>query len=454
MDILQWLVGFWRNQSGGDGTPDGKQAKVVSETAQRLARFQKAWDAYYGRWPAPLSKRGKLDDSVTVNLARVLVDKGVDFLFGGDVGFELAEENARAAEWLSECWAANRKMTTLQMLAINGGVCGHGFVKIVQGATSTAPYPRLVVLDPGIVEVTWSPDDIAEVTEYRIMYPVREVNGETVIRRQVIRPGNGGTYWEIRDEQKAVKGGEWQTLSTQNWPYPFPPIVHTQNLPAPNEFWGTADLEADVLQLNAALNFVLSNMARIIRYHAHPKTWGKGFSASQLTIGVDETIVLPSEKAELHNLEMSGDLGSSLALAREIKQALHEIARVPEIAVGKVENIGALSGVALRVLYEPLLDKTETKRLLYGDMLTELNRRLLAIGGFGDSMRVKLHWPELLPKDMLETRQAAVIDQQLGVSQDTLLRRLGYDPEQEAEKRKNEAATVGAALLTAFDRGV
>ncbi len=413
----------------------------------RANQFRRAWDAYYGRFTKPLKvKTGQSDDNVLVNFARVIVDKGISFLFGQDLQFELDETQQTPEEdWLQACWDANRKMIFLQKLALNGAVCGHVFVKIV-----AAPYPRLILLDPATVLPIWEPDDIEQVLKYRIQYPaVDPQTGKPISIRQWIE--RDGAIWRITD-QVSRNGGTWQTTSETVWPHLWPPIVDCQNLPNPNEFWGLPDLPEDVLQLNQGINFVLSNLARIIRYHAHPKTWGRGFTANQLNIAVDETIVLPSPDAELRNLEMVSDLSSSIALYERLREALHEVTRVPEVATGKLDSAGALSGVALNILYQPLLEKTETKRRTYGDLLIELNRRLLALGGYGEDNRTVLHWAKLLPRDMLQERQAALLDHQLGVSKNTLLQQLGYDAEMEQQKRAEEDAVLGEQLLGAFDR--
>jgi hypothetical protein len=196
----------------------------------------------------------------------------------------------------------------------------------------------------------------------------------------------------------------------------------------------------------------LSNIARILRFHAHPKTWAKGCAATDLKVAVDETIVLQSPEAELHNLEMQGDLNSSLEFYKRLKEAMHEIADVPEVATGKVESIGSLSGVALQILYQPLINKTKSKRETYGEMLIELNRRILEMAGFGSDNICEIHWSELLPKDIMQERQAALLDQQLGVSQDTLLMQLGYNPDLERQKRETNSADLAETMLTAFDR--
>jgi hypothetical protein len=373
----------------------------------------------------------------------------VSFLFGQDLRFELDEvAETEAEQWLAACWRANRKMTTLQKLALNGAIAGQAFIKIVP----SQPYPRLVVLDPATVAVTWDPDDLEQVVRYRIQYPaIDPQTGKPITVRQLIV--RDGPAWQITDQRSPADSPVWQTVSETAWPYPWPPIVDCQNLPCPNEYWGISDLEDDLLQLNASINFVFSNLARIIRFHAHPKTWGRGFSANQLNVAVDETIVLPSPDASLQNLEMTSDLASSIQLLQRLREALHEIARVPEVATGRLERAGALSGVALQILYQPLIEKTETKRRTYGDLLVELNRRLLALGDYGDDQHTIIHWPALIPGDPESEAKTLLLWQQLGASQDTILQKLGLDPDLERQKRAVTSASLGEQLLTAFDRG-
>lgn len=424
---------------------------IGNDNQSRLEITRRRWEAYYGKLqPALRTRAGQYDDNVKINYARMIVDKGVSFLFGQDVGFEINElQETESEQWLKEVWSRNRKMNLLQNAALVGGVTGHVFVKIVPLPT----YPRLVVIDPETVTVSLAPDDHNYILSYQISYTsVDPKTSKPVAIRQVIE--RNGTNWQITDQIGDIEKLSWSTISSVVWPYDFSPIVDCQNLPAPGEFWGQSDLEDDVIDIINAINFIASNTSRIIRFHAHPKTWGRGFSAKDLKIGIDETIVLPGENSELHNLEMHSDLASSLQYLRELKNALHELSRVPEIATGNLDRVGALSGVALQILYQPLIEKTNTKRLCYGDLLIELNRRLLATGGFGDDLRTELHWQDILPRDVMQDRQAALIDMQLGVSQDTILRRLGYNPELEKEKRADEASNLGDALLDKFDKGV
>lgn len=425
--------------------------QIDTDELTRRTNMERAWSAYIRGPDKKLKiKSGETDDNVVVNYARMIVDKGVAFLFGKDLRLEIDPDVDDMPEetWLKAFWEFNGGMVTLQKLGTNGGVCGHAFAKLVPGE----PYPRLIVLDPAYVTVRTDPDDIDRVLWYVIAYTTTNPDtGKPMNVRQIIE--RMGALWRITDEV-SYAGGAWQVRAQNDWPYTWPPIVDCQNLPLPNSYWGLADLEPDVLGLNDSVDFVLSNLARIIRFHGHPKTWGKGFAAKEMSTAPDETIVLNNPDAELHNLEMISDLSSSLELYERLKESLHETSSIPAVSAGRLDNLGQLSGVALQIMYQPLLEQTETKRRTYGLLVQEISRRGAALAGMGEELRPEIIWPQMLPANHLEERQIADIDHDLGVSRDTLLQKLGYDPVAESTKRAQEQeATVGAQLLSLLEGG-
>jgi hypothetical protein len=149
---------------------------------------------------------------------------------------------------------------------------------------------------------------------------------------------------------------------------------------------------------------------------------------------------------------MISDLGSSLEYDRRVDEALHETTRTPAIATGKVEDLGQLSGLAMQILFAPLVEKTNTKRQIYGELLAELNRRLLAIGGHDDGRPVRVQWFEMLPSDPKAERDVALADQQLGASKATVLEKLGYDPAREAKMSQGEQQDMAALMDKAMNR--
>jgi hypothetical protein len=121
------------------------------------------------------------------------------------------------------------------------------------------------------------------------------------------------------------------------------------------------------------------------------------------------------------------------------------------------DRLGQLTNFGLRVLYKDALDRLAVKRALYGDALIETNRRLLELSGAGPDRQTALHWPDPLPENAVELRQAAKLDQELDIaSKETIAATLGYDWAVEQERKAAEATQegdVGTAILRAFERG-
>jgi hypothetical protein len=337
-------------------------------------------------------------------------------------------------------------MSLLQKMATSGGVCGTVFVKI---KWQPGMEPRLILWDAETVSVTLAEDDIDKVVAYKLAYPsIDPATKKAITICQLVEQDGAG--WLITDQRGRVDGGPMETVGTpQKWPYAFSPVVYCQNMIAPHEFWGMSDTEDDLVEAIDKENFTVSNILKILRYHAHPKTWVTGVRKEDVRVNPDNMILLPTD-ASIGNLEMQSDMESSIQMYKELKQFVHELARVPEVATGKLDSIGQLSGVALEILYQPLLEKTEAKRVTYGEMIVELNRRLLALGGYGENNVTELGWQEMLPKDQVQMTTAAIAKKTLGVSADTLIQEVGSDPDIERAKKLKEI-DLGRALLGAFD---
>jgi len=273
---------------------------------ERALRLKRAWNAYYGRFRKPLKvEEGEYDDNLRVNYARLIVDVSAGFLFGSEMPrFELEEGKVTEPEaWLEECWRYNHQASFLAAVAVNGAVCGHTFVKIVPG--EEGEHPRLVNVSPEYVSVFTDPDDLADVWLYLIEYTDRDKEGQEITIRQLIERDDSGA-WQIRDEISQGTGSTFQVTHQEVWPYEWPPIVDCQNLPHPNEYYGLADLESSVVELNEGINFVVSNISRMIRQYGHPVLWAKNMEAANVQITSDDIYCLPHPDAELHALEAHG----------------------------------------------------------------------------------------------------------------------------------------------------
>ncbi|MGA7730341.1 MAG: phage portal protein [Chloroflexia bacterium] len=400
-----------------------------------------AWEAYHGYYKRTLTVRDKeVDPNIRINLARVIVNKSVTALFGKEITLDVTDDEqtgdtdtlTKAQRYLDATWRHNHKMALLQKVALNGCMSGDLFMQLVPVPTTL---PRLVNLDPTMCDVETSPSDFEDVTKYTVYQLGYASDGTTLYSRDTWTRKD--TTWDEARET-SLDGETWTEVATGVWGYPFPPIVHWQNLPLPNSYFGLPTLTEDILHLIGKLNLTLSNWNKTALMHGHPKQYGIGFEASELQTAPDETIVLPDKDSKLGLLEMRSSGEQMDRLYMRLREALNELARLPEVSTGKVESIGVLSGLALHILYQPALELTSQMRVLAGPALEELCQRILTIGGF-PNLGVSIEWPELLPGDPELEGRVLEKDAKLGLaSRETLARKRGYDPNKERARMERE----------------
>lgn len=415
---------------------------------ERAKRMNMLWDYYLGKHRKPLKVlEGQADDNVTLNYSRRVVDKGLSFLFGPDVTFEVDESDGRTPEeeWLDIVWGTQeQKRRTLLDLGVNGGIAGTTFLRIYE-AEAQGDLPRLAALNPALMDVIANPDDMEDVRAYHMIWRV----GEGWKRHRIDVQENG--TWVITEEE-STKANTWQIMAERAWPWTFAPVFMCQNLPHPNDIWGLSDLEeADI---NDAINWTASNINRILRFHAHPKTIGTGFAADKLkNTSVDQFWAIDDPAAKVYNLEMQSDLASAYQMLTALKETYSKVTAIPDLDPEKV-NVGALSGFALRILYGDLLEKTNVKRVTYGALLSDVNAALLEMNGFGQGLHVDTVWGDPLPASTQEQIMALAEDRKNGLSLKTYLERRGYNAEREMEAIAAENAqrsTLGDELLRQFE---
>jgi len=411
-----------------------------------------------GQHKAPIKTA---DDAIVVNFIGLLVDRSVAMLFGKEPQFDLpGESDAPVQQYIDEVWSANRKMQLLKRAAVYGAETGTCYVKILpDGAVNRDGklIPRLVVLDPATVTMDALPEDIDMIIRYTIAYTITDpVTGKDKTIKQVTEHDAETGYWTITD-YVSVNGNKFEVTNQQVWEYDFAPIVHWHNLPDVGSVYGRPDITADLIDLQDKINFVSSNTAKIIKYHAYPKTWARGFQNSgKIAWGVDEMVTTADPNALIQNLEMQSDLSSSLAFIRYLRQALFDVGRTVDIE-SMADKLGNLTNFGLRVLYQDALSKLEEKRGLYGEAIVEINHRLLALAGAPDTDGGKVVWRDIMPENDNEIAQAVKTDLELGlVSKQTASGLRGYVWEDEEARIADEAQAsdnIGAALLRAFGQG-
>lgn len=427
---------------------------------ERVDRFDQ-WTSYYNgiQRQQLKTKPDHADDNLTINLVSLIVDRSVSMLLGGGVTFTLPDEGNQ--EFIEETWEANRQNLLLYDAAQNGAIYGTGFLKLIPYGVESkrnedAMLTRLVVLDPRWMDVKTLPEDVGTIVGYEMRYNVGDI-----ARKEVIQPfgtdaeGRILSWSVINYEANRSSGGRWAEISNVVWEYEFPPVVQWKNLPRANDVWGRSDIE-DVMNIQDRINFVAGNISKVIRYHAHPKTWGRGAGlGNRVSWGPDEIVLLNGPDSVIQNLEMQSDLTSSRAFYDDLKEVMMEITRTVDLSSMK-DRIGALTNFGLRVLYNDALDKNDTKRDSFGEALVETNHRLLVLDNRpGDAGRV--NFPDPLPSNVVEDIQVDgfLLDRGLA-SNETIAENYGIDYDSEADRIANDRASetsIGAMLLSQFNRG-
>lgn len=491
------------------------QEAVRKQEDERFALVRAARRYYDGNHSKPLKvKEGQPDDNIILNLCRPLVDDGVSWLFGdpehadrGMIEFDITSQQAEvespaegepiepadesvpatgpsrfsflemqqqeptvdprveeASETLRQVYSKSGGFMLLKRLGIRGGVAGHFFLKIVPASDDEqSEFPRLVVLDPNLCSVRLDPTDQTRVTAYKIEWKRKvkpnpqSVRTVDMIYRQLVVELEGG-LWAVADfTAKDVKKRRWEISNGPwAWPWKWSPIIDGPNIMPAWGYYGLSDLE-DVAPLNDGLNFIVSNYARILKHHAHPKTVGTGFKAADVVASAIENFwTIDNPNAKVNNLEMESDLTSSMQLIELLRTEFWSQGRGLDPATYK-DKIGQITNFGLRVLAVRALHKASDKRHTYGEALRQVGIRVLEMLGFEEGFDVIPQWPDPLPSDPKEALDMAKqeIDMEL-VSRRTVMEERGRSFELEMPRiiqEKKQRSELGQFLVEQFDKG-
>jgi len=425
------------------------------------------------------------DDNVFVNFCGLVIDRSISGLFGEGITFQIDDEDSgntsAEQEYIDALWRVNKLEILLHNLALYACESGTGYIKIIPDAIEDKDgkkYPRLVALDPLYMTMETTPHDCDTVIRYIIRYNYVGADGKPVAFKEVTefidtppksKNGKDRTgYWEVATFED--RGAGWMETNREKWDYNFPPIIHWQNLPNPGSPYGESDITDDVIMLQDKLNYIASNEAKIIRYHAHPKTYtinasmpsvdstgkkveGNSWDPDQM-LQFNST-VSGDNSAKIANLEMQSDLASTQDFFMNLRQALFDITRTVDID-SIPDKLGALTNFGLRVLYQDAQAKLHTKQELYGNALIELNSRLLTIAGMDDDGGSVL-WRDTLPENGLELSSELQADMNMGIlDKQSAAEMKGYDWELIQSRLENEqtsSTTIGEQLVRQFMGG-
>jgi hypothetical protein len=454
---------------------------IISRITQRIVReFASSFDvtpivqarAYReGYYRQQLSVRaGQFNDNIGLNLTGLLVNRIVSQMFGKGIILDFEGDTiSEPEEYINRVLDVNKQEVLFHRCGVAAAEAGTGYLMIIPDGLreGEAAYPRIQLVDPMLVEMDTLPEDYEVVIRYTIQYKYTGEDGKEKARKRVIEhsapevgedgTATGGNTWAIRDYvSDTLTGGKWIPAGDTLWPYPFAPIIHWQNLPAIAGAYGEPDITDNLLQMQDRINFVSSNVSKIIRYYAHPMRIAKNIgSMERVDVGSDQMMKIAGDGADVVQLDPLGDLASSMAFLEKLVKSMYATARVVDLHSYE-DKLGALTNFGLRVLYQDNLSLIDTKREIFGDMLAELIRRLLILSG-RDPIPCAVVWPDFLPLNSMEEMTSLKMKLEMGLtSHESAAKELGIDWDAEKERIEGERAegdNIGAALLRAFNQG-
>lgn len=434
------------------------QYEITQADKKRQADIAYAWKAYCGELDPPLIPMDdQPDDNVLANYIEDKVEAGKNFLFGKEVEISIEDGIAEEVQtFLDETWGEKEtRIPLLQELYINGSLAGQAFLRIVPQSDGSL---RLVAQDPACTFVKTAPQDCKTPLLYCIEYcEEEEIAGQAVqifyheeiarIDPQQNDPDSSNTFtdkdtkWLIQHWTRQGDRGAWMAAGDPiTWPYPFSPIFTNQHMVRPNSFWGKPTVTRNLIHLNEALNVSNSNIQKLGRVTSGPVVYATGTGLMDIDHSPGHIVIMPTPDGKIEAVNIAADIPSLQAAADRLQSRIDEQTGIPGIATGRASAMpgGNMSGIAIELLFMSMIKRMDTERCLYGKTVIDVSKALLILNNMSADIKLTLNWQNPLPNDDTASWQAALLEKQVGVSDQTILEERGYDAEEEAERSQQE----------------
>ncbi len=415
----------------------------------RIALYRTYYEMYAGKhWDV---ERKDGEEQITANMCNAFVDKNAVFLFGK--GWEISGSGSSASKvaisFLEEVWQRNSKDLFGYELGHGGSLFGDYFI-LVHGDAMNRPKASLIA--PMYVKPYFDPNDKYRMLSAEIQYSVHtSASSQPVVVVILV------------DSQKIVEYRDGKKFAEREHRLGQCPVVHVRNLPVPATVYGRSDLY-NIVELQKTYNKVMTDLTDIVAYHASPVTLAYGVRINQMEKGAQRMYAGLPYESKIENLEMKGDIDSSLKHAKEIKRLMHQLGSTPEVAFGSVEELrfSNSSAVALQLLFQPLLDTKKVKTFTYGTALAKVNELLLRWGEVNlqlvvprneearlDFYTTHITFPDPLPRDANQEliNLTLQMDRKLITFEDALRVQGHRDPETYAQRIIDEYESGRNAYL-------
>jgi hypothetical protein len=306
-------------------------------------------------------------------------------------------------------------------------------------------------VDPATLVVETAPDDPRRLRAVTQCYglpgdDVVALFGEGLSQGQ-LDPQRRYQVVERWSDERWTVGVAGQRVRDEANPYGWIPYAVLTNHPRLGSFWGESDL-ADLYDVCREINRRMSVLAQVLELSGAPIAVLENVDGSEgISVGPGAKWELPEgSRAYLLDLLGSGGVSLHVDYIGQLFRALHDLSETPRTAFG--DSGRTISGAALEVEIQPLIQKVARKRRQWDAFYQERNRRLLDLlerfGGhdLGGLRRTETIWPNVLPSDAEVAVRSAVALVDAGIqSRRTALATLGVtDPDAELARVAEERA--------------
>ena len=381
-------------------------AQLNNRDIDRLKSYKELLEFYHGQHWEGYARRG--EKRLTFNYAKVVIDKITSYLMTG-ITFtveptqdsdEARVRAQRAEQALYQVYEDNNLEQLDFETEIDCAILGDACLKVIWDAETKSV--KITAPDIQGIYAWWVGDDTSRV--WRVASKYSLTSDEAEILYKVKPKGKTAHIVELWTAQEFELWLDNALVEKKPNPYGFIPFIIYPNLREPKKFWGISDVY-QLIQPQRELNRAMSQLSRILELSGNPIAVLENVEESE-DIAVKPGAVwnIPEDaKAYLLDLLQGGGVRLHIDYINLLYRTLHDVSESPRSAFGSTER--DLSGVALEIELQPLLQKVKRKRLIRTTVYNRRNRLILKLlekyrnESFGDN-RLRVVWGPVLPQDM------------------------------------------------------
>jgi hypothetical protein len=425
-------------------------AQLARRDTERLNGYRQLLDFYHGQQWDSRERRG--EKHLTFNYARVFIEKIASYLMSG-VTFTVdpvedtdeAQVKAQSAEAALHRVYEENNLEQLDLeTEIDCAILGDAAYKVTWNTETKSI--RVTAPDVQGIYAWWAADDMSQIWRIASKY---SLSGEMAETMYMVKPqGRTAMVVEVWTDREFELWVDGIRVDRRPNPYGFIPFVIYPNLREPKKFWGLSDL-VQVKGTQQELNRALSQLSRILELSGNPIAVLENIEESDdIAVSPGAVWNVPeSAKAYLLDLLQGGGVRLHIDYINLLYRILHDLSESPRAAFGGTER--DLSGIALEIELQPLLQKVRRKRLVRTAVYNKRNRMILKLlekfrdVDFGDN-HLRVVWGPVVPTDMTRLVSNEQILVQNGIhSRRSAMDEIGVkNPETEFKQWLEERETI------------